>query len=172
MNSHYLDHIVVESTDALHFVLLDASTYNPDLVTPVSYYDVFLPNFSTAVSLQYTPTEQCVVNSTQLGQTSFNDFCKLPDGLWIIKQKIVEGDETVCYHTRNYFRIINTKNQILNKIETALEECNCSEVDKYYKWLQDLELSKLMAENLCLTSRALVLYNAISNELTQCPNCL
>lgn len=171
MNSHYLDHVVVESTDALHFVLLDASTYNPDLATPITYYDVFLPNFSTAVSLQYTPTENLVVNSTVLGFTAFTNFTPLTDGLWTITQKIVQGDETVCYHTKNYMRIINTKNQILNKIQTALEECNCKDVDKYYKWLQDLELSKLMAENLCQTSRAMVLYNAISNELTGCLNC-
>lgn len=175
MNSHYLDHIVVESTDTLHFILLDGSTYNPDLATPVTYYDVFLPNFSTAVSLQYTPTEQLVVNSTVLGQTSFTNFTTLADGLWFIKQKVVNSDditETLCYHTRNYLRIINTKNAILEKIQTALDDCNCEQVDKYYKWLQDLELAKLMAENLCLTSRALVLFNAISNEINNCPNCL
>lgn len=175
MNSNYLDHIVVESTDALHFILLDASTYNPDLATPVTYYDVFLPNFSTAVSLQYTPTENLVVNSTVLGQTTFENFNLLQDGLWLIKQKIVNPDditETICYKTRNYLRIINTKNQILTKIQEALDDCDCESVDKYYKWLQDLELSKMMAENLCLTSRALVLYNAISEEMTGCSNCL
>jgi len=175
MNSHYLDHIVVESTDSLHFILLDASTYNPDLTTPITYYDVFLPNFSTAVSLQYAPTEQLVVNSTVLGQTSFTNFNTLVDGLWIIKQKVVNPTditETFCYHTRNYLRIINTKNRILEKIQTALDDCDCKAVDKYYKWLQDLELAKMMAENLCLTSRALVLFNAISSEINNCPNCL
>lgn len=172
MNSHYLDHVVVESTDSLHFILLDASTYNPDLATPVTYYDVFLPNFSTAVSLQYTPTENLVVNSTVLGQTSFTNFITLTDGLWVITQKIVDGDETICYNTRNYMRIINTKNAILGKISEALDDCNCELVDKYYKWLQELELSKLMVENLCLASRGMVLYNAISSEINQCPQCL
>jgi len=175
MNSNYLDHIIVESTDSLHFIILDASTYNPDLATPVTYYDVFLPNFSTAVSLQYTPTENLVVNSTTLGITTFEDFVPLQDGLWTITQKIVEGvsgEDTVCYQTRNYMRIINTKNKILKKIKVAFEDCDCHLVEKYYKWLQDLELSKMMAENLCQTSRALVLYNAISDEMSDCPTCL
>lgn len=170
MNTHYLDHIVVESTDSLHIILLDSSTYNPDLATPITYYDLILPNYSQGITVQYTPTENKVVNSTVLGWTNFDNFSPLPDGLWFIKQKIVENDIETFYSTRNYFRITNLKNSILKKVEQALEDCQCEEVNKYYQWIQDLELAKMMAENLCLTSRALVLFNTITNQLT-CPTC-
>lgn len=174
MNSNYLDHIVVESTNNLHFVLIDTSTYNPDLPTPVTYYDVFVPNFSTAVSLQYTPEQNLVINSTVLGRSAFDDFQTLEDGLWIITQKIVEGasgEQTVCYTSKNYFRINKLKNQILTKIQEALDDCDCKLVDKYYSHLQDLELSKMLAENLCDTKRAIILFNAISNEFSGCQPC-
>lgn len=171
MNTHYLDHIVVESTDTFHIVLLDASTYNPDLATPITYYDIILPNFTNGITVQYTPTENLVVNSTVLGQTSFENFTTLPDGLWFIKQKIVENTVETFYTTKNYFRITNLKNSILKKVQLALDDCQCAEVNKYYQWIQDLELAKMMAENLCLTSRALVLFNAISNELSGCSTC-
>lgn len=174
MNYNNLDHIVVESTNNLHFVLIDCSSYNPDLPTPVTYYDVFVPNFSTAVSLQYTPEENLVVNSTVLGRTTFDDFQTLEDGLWTITQKIVEGasgEQTVCYISKPYFRVNKLKNQILEKIEEALDDCDCKLVDKYYSDLQDLELAKMMAENLCLTSRAIILFNSITNKYSTCQSC-
>lgn len=174
MNSNYLDHIVVESTNNLHFVLIDCSVYNPDLPTPVTYYAITLPNFTSGVNIQYTPTENLVVNSTVLGNSTFDDFQTLEDGLWTITQKIVEGasgETTVCYTTKNYFRINKLKNQILEKIEEALDDCDCKLVDKYYSDLQDLELAKMMAENLCLTSRAIILFNSITNKYSTCQSC-
>lgn len=174
MNSHYLDHIVVESTDNLHFVIVDSSSYNPDLELPVTYYDVYLPNFSNPVSIQYTPQQNTVVNSTVLGYTSFDNFNPLADGLWMITQKIVEGvsgETTVCYSSKNYFRVNNTKQIILNKINQALEDNDCDLLSKYKSWLHDLDLAKMMAENLCMATKAVVIFNAISEQLSPCQNC-
>ena len=174
MNYTSLNNTLVEDTSNLHFVLIDCSVYNPDLALPLTFYDIFLPNYTVAKTLQYVPYQNTIVNSTQLGITTWDNYVTLVDGLWTIKQWYAESaNPDIClgYKIKNYFRIINTKNQILTKIQTALENCDCKEVDKYYALLQDLELAKYMAENLCDTSRAIILYNGVKNKLQTCQTC-
>jgi len=169
-----LNNTIVESVDNWHFVLVDCSSYNSDLATPSTYYDIFLPNYTIAKTVAYFPNQLKVINTTELGITTFDNWGTLVDGLWTIKQWYTfTPSDPICldYSIKNYFRIINTKNEILEKIQTALDNCDCKEVDKWYAKLQDLELAKYMAENLCDVDRAIILYNGIKNQLQTCQMC-
>lgn len=174
MNQTILNNTIIESVDDWHFVIADCSYYNPDLSLPSTYYDIFLPNYTTAKTVFYNPNELTVINTTQLGITTFTNWGTLVDGLWLIKQWYTfTPADPVCteYITKNYFRIVNTKKTILEKIQLALDNCDCKEVDKWYSKLQDLELAKYMAENLCDVDRAIILYNGIKNQLQTCQTC-
>jgi len=169
-----LNNTIVESVDNWHFVLVDCSSYNSDLATPSTYYDIFLPNYTIAKTVAYFPNQLKVINTTELGITTFDNWGTLVDGLWTIKQWYTfTPSDPICldYSIKNYFRIINTKNEILERIQTALDNCDCKEVDKWYAKLQDLELAKYMAENLCDVDRAIILYNGIKNQLQTCQMC-
>lgn len=169
-----LNNTIVESVDNWHFVLVDCSSYNSDLATPSTYYDIFLPNYTIAKTVAYFPSQLKVINTTELGITTFDNWGTVVDGLWTIKQWYTfTPSDPICldYSIKNYFRIINTKNEILEKIQTALDNCDCKEVDKWYAKLQDLELAKYMAENLCDVDRAIILYNGIKNQLQTCQTC-
>ena len=167
MNQTILNNTIIESVDDWHFVIADCSYYNPDLPTPSTYYDIFLPNYTTAKTVFYFPNKLKVINTTELGLTSFTNWGTLVDGLWTIKQwyTYTPSDSTcIDYKIKNYFRIVNTKKYILEKIQKGLDACDCKEVDKWYSKLQDLELAKYMAENLCDVDRAIILYNGIKNQ--------
>lgn len=172
LNYTSINHMIVESSDNWHFVLVDCSSYNPDLSLPLTYYDITLPNYSTSKTIQYTPYQNKIINSTELGLTSFDDYIALPDGLWTIKQWYGTTPD-ICqeYKFKNYFRIVNTKNAILEKVQAGFDKCDCKEVNKWYSTLQDLELAKYMAENLCDINRAIIIYNGIKNEMQYCKTC-
>ena len=172
MNTTCLNFLIAEATESDHFVLIDTSSYNPDLSYPLVYYDVFLPNYTTAKTLQINHNQLLIVNSTQLGITTFDNYIDLPDGDWTIKLWYATDPE-IClgYKVKTYFRIVNTKNRILEKVQEGLEKCDCKEVDKWYRVLQDLEIAKYMAENLCDLDRAIIIYNQVKNQLSTCQIC-
>lgn len=166
--------MVVESSDDYHFVLIDTSSYNSDLSLPVTNYDIWPPNYEDAITVQYTPYQNKVINSTELGITTYDNYTPLKDGLWYIKQWYgISPDPTICvgYKMSNYFRIVNTKKRILEKVQMGFEKCDCKQINHWYSILQDLELAKYMAEDLCDTNRAIIIYNGIKNELSHCQTC-
>ena len=92
MNKTTLELTTVQTASG--FVIIDSSTYNPDLEHEVYKIEITLPNMSTPICVPYA----CITNITSSSlQLTDQVLSSIPDGLYTIKIYTNCGDLT-AYH--------------------------------------------------------------------------
>jgi hypothetical protein len=147
---------------------MDLSSYNPDVEPTNNFIEVWQPNYTNGIRYEYIPLTNTIVNSASLGLTSTITPCDLGDGLWIIKQSTCPNETN--YLIKNHLRIINTKRELIRRVEEAIDNWDEKEIEKLWKLIQDIELAKLLVDDGCV-DKGVALYNSVTGILTDCQNC-
>jgi hypothetical protein len=178
INKHILDHEIVSTGNTKTLVFVDSSQYMENPERPL--LEVTMPGFNKYFLVNYVANRVTTFNSSTLGlNVVLNQahLVDLPDGVWIIKQKICPYDYINI--TKKYMKVDQLMYKLSNlneKLDMASSELKNSKIlnDDLIRVYNLIEGAKLVVN---LDSKKATKYYDLANSIVQsylnkiCKNC-
>lgn len=158
MNTSLIDFALYDTESSI--IIVDGSSYNPDLPVTEPLVCIVPPNYVTKYSESYTPLTNKVVNPS-----FFNFPCNLEDGIYKIKLSVCPS--TILFKEKNYLRTYNLEKKLGILANEAIR------VNKDTCLYTDLILQLFVAKSIanCEPDRAMIIYNSVNDSIKPCTNC-
>lgn len=138
IDTYKIDFLVLETGDPRFIVLYDTSNY---LSTPEKpLLEITPPGFTGHYELPYNVGGITVINSDNIGLTEecdYDDYAPLPDGVYIIKQKVCPYDELF---EQKYYLVTNLFDSKFNELLTKIDSYDRADSSVVKATILDVEV--------------------------------
>lgn len=169
-NTSNIDYQLFDTSSAI--IVVDGTSYNPDLPETVIAISVTPPNFETATKDVFPClTNKRVDMAFLFPYAGYSDGCTdgdLVDGIYTFNLSITNQ----CLNKeKKYLRVYTLKSQIITLSLKAIDACDNKQIIKYYKLLQDLSIAQGLVE--CgQEDKGVVIFNSVKSDIeSTCFNC-
>ncbi len=178
IHKHILDFDIVSTGNAKTLIFVDSSQYMENPERPL--LEVLAPGYTKYFLVNYFASEVTTFNSSTLGFNQVlnqTDLVELPDGVWVIKQKICPYE--YVNKTKKYMKVDQLMNKV-SQLNDKLDLLDCDVTDdikvqsdlvKIYTLIEGaksvVNLDSIKAKNYYDTANKLV--QSYLNKL--CKNC-
>ena len=155
---------VEDYRDCTSLTIIDTSVYNTDMPVTCPIIEVQVPNFSSWLRQEYTPST--AIQMTTISLTLSTTLNSLPGGWYKFRMSVNPNAEV--YVTYNYLNICCDMASLTNLL--CQDSCDAS-IDKIMAIEKKLKAAKLLVEGCNDTYRGIALYNMAVAEIDKMQKC-
>lgn len=148
----------IRQTDSTMMILLDTSSYNPDLPISNAYLNITPPGFTSLIQHSFQTQGATIVTTRSLGLSSAE--ADLPVGIYKVHQTIKPNNQLYADH--HFAFVVPLRTQIVELICQAME--SNEPLDEYFLLQAELDTVEWLAKaDQCKKAESLL--KAVQNKL-------